>query len=81
MKRVWKPLDIGVGLRLYRVRMHFCERPSWDKDFIVVASSPSHAARLMEDMHKDTEWIDKLKPDFKGYALNIYRPANEDLGK
>lgn len=82
-KRVWKPLDIN-GLRLYQVRYFFLAHPAWDEVAIVAATSPTHARRLIEEMHAETEWIEK--PMLRASALNVYMPESwfcgeEDAGE
>lgn len=75
MRRVWKPLDVADGLRLYEVEQTFCGYPHHNKKYVVAASSPSDAARLIEEIYKDTEWVlPGAPPVYKGYALNIYQP-------
>ncbi len=72
-KRVWKPLDVG-GLRLYEVGMYFNQHPEWNKKMIVAAKKPTHASFIVEEIYKDTEFIEK--PYFIGTALNILIPAS-----
>ena len=74
MERSWKPLSVG-GLRLYQVNMNFHKHPEWNKILIVAARKPSHAVRLIEDIYKNTEWMDG-EPHFFGSALNIYMPKS-----
>ena len=76
MKRVWKPLDIAPGLRLYQVIRDFPGREEWKTSFIVAASSPSHAARLIEQADAGCEWREGRQPVYQGYALNVFQPEN-----
>lgn len=73
MKRVWKPLDVG-GLRLYMVRICFNQHPEWDKDMIVAAKKPSHARDIVEEIYKDTPFIEQ--PYFIGFAFNVLMPES-----
>ena len=74
-KRVWKPVDVGPGLRLYTVRMRFPAHPVWNRDFVVMASSPSEAAKLIEKNYERTEWLSG-PPLFTGMALDVYQPED-----
>jgi hypothetical protein len=70
-KRVWKPLNVAVGYRLYRVRIHYCRQGGdVDREVVVAAGSPSEAARLMEPLYGDDTTI------ITGHALNVYQPAD-----
>lgn len=73
MRRVWKPLDLAPGFRLYEVRSYFQQHPGWNESHIVAASSPIHATEIWWRMHEGTEWIEK--PVVTGHALNICQPA------
>jgi hypothetical protein len=75
MKRTWKPLDVN-GLRLYRVEMWFANHPQWNKQLIVAAKSPRHAAALVEQSYVGTEWMEE--PVIKGHALNVFQPLSWD---
>jgi len=77
MKRTWKPLDLGNGLRLYEVKMTFPRHSEWNRSMFVVAQSSRDAASLIEDVHKDTVWMDD-EPRIEGYSLNVYQPIGED---
>ncbi len=74
-KHAWKPLDLGPGLRLYAVRMRFLAHPVWNREFVVMASSPSHAAELVEKTYEGTDWVSQ-PPLFTGMALDVYQPED-----
>jgi len=77
MKRVWKPFDLGNGQRLYLVKMKFLRHPEWNRQLIVAARSPGHAARLIKSVHRGTLWMDNEEPIIEGYPLNVYQPVEE----
>jgi hypothetical protein len=91
MKRTWKPIDLG-GLRLYEVHLYWYpklkENPTqidlWKaqngkrETYIVVASKPSKAAEIIENIYKESY---DNNPNIshwhvKGYALNILQPED-----
>lgn len=79
MKRVWKPLDVVDGLRLYEVKISGPDMRSnrkgkwWHESCIVAAKSPSHAAHLIEDCG----WReDNPNVVITGHALNVYMPES-----
>lgn len=78
-ERVWKPLDVG-GLRLYDVILH-CqwtgETGTRRKHYPVLARSPSHAAKLVEGIYRETYDNNQNISCWyvTGHALNILMPA------
>ena len=74
-KRVWKPLELGPGLRLYSVRMRFPAHPVWNREFVVMASSPAQAAELVEKTYEGTDWLSD-PPLFTGWPLDVYQPED-----
>lgn len=72
-KRAWKPLNLPCGLRLYRVTQSFPNHPEWKREFVVVAQSPTHARKLVEEAHKGGQYSEE--PFYDGSGLNVYQPA------
>ena len=70
LRRVWKPLDIRDGMRLYKVALSFLDHQESNYSVIVAAKSPSHAAELMRGIWKDDNVI------VTGHALNVYIPED-----
>lgn len=73
MKRVWKPLDIAPGYRLYEVREWYQHHPGWNQIRVIAASSPSDAVEVWKRQHRDTKWVEE--PVVTGHALNVCYPA------
>lgn len=69
--RAFKPLDIN-GLRLYRVEIKFFNNPKWNSTHLVIAKSPTEAARLIKEAYSDAEFIEE--PFIKGYGVDVYQP-------
>jgi hypothetical protein len=79
MKRVWKPLDLGDGLRLYQVHLHFMKNPKWNKTHIVAASRPMEAEKIIREMYKPAfekgAWVEEPIIS-NGFPLNVYQPKD-----
>jgi hypothetical protein len=69
MKRVWKPLDVAPGYRLYQVLLDWGNHRQYR---VVAAKSPSHAAQLLEEIYRGAS----KKPIITGYALNVLMPES-----
>lgn len=77
MKRVWKPLDVG-GLRLYEVLRVFSSSKIKRTDhYVVAATCPAHAAQLIEQVYKDTEYLPEFgQPFIAARRLACYIPES-----
>ena len=74
MKRIWKPLDIAPGFRLYEVREWYQHHPGWNRSHIIAASSPTHAVEVWKQIYRETSFIEE--PLVTGHALNVSQPAD-----
>lgn len=83
MQRVWKPIDIAPGGRLYEVRLHWCMKKEYGGTsgtelYVVAASAPMHAAEIIEKIYKETY---DNNPHMSywgvtGHALNVLQPKD-----
>lgn len=74
-KRVWKPLDVAAGFRLYRVEEVFPGKPEWKREYVVAASSPSAAAKLLEKQSQGYEYQEGKRPSYFGGPLVVNQPV------
>lgn len=80
MNRKWKPIDVG-GLRLYQVYLDWKykgEQHSHRESYIVAATAPRHAAKLIEDIYKESYEGNECIAYWyvTGHALNVLQPAD-----
>jgi len=81
MKRVWKPLDVA-NLRLYEVRVEVFRDGKMlgvnarDKFCLVLASSPSHAARLVHRIYSRAGKEAGVRYETYGKAVNVLMPES-----
>lgn len=81
MTRIWKPIDIAPGGRLYEVRLHWCMKQEHGgkqgtERYIVAASAPMHAAEIIEKIYKETYDSNPHMSYWgvSGHALNVLQP-------
>lgn len=70
--RIWAPLDIAPGFRLYEVREWYQHHSGWNQTRIIAASSPTHAVEIWKGQHANTIWVEE--PIVTGHALNVCYP-------
>jgi hypothetical protein len=84
MKRVWQPLDLAPGFRLYEVKLLWCLKDGRQgtESYIVAADSPNQtpnsAANQIKKIYGESYDNNPLMSywDVKGYALNVLQPAD-----
>lgn len=89
MKRVWKPIDLAPGFRLYEVVLSWCLKDGKEgrERYVVAADSPNQTPHSAANQIKKiyAEGYDNNPHmrwwDVKGYALNVLQPAEWEVDK